>query len=322
VSGLIERLRAEPDVIAMAVGTELPVFDRVRQMAFEREGAATTESKLAVVTSATPGYFGTLDIAMKQGREFLDTDTPEAPPVALVNEALAAREFGLEDPRGKRLRVGGAETPWVEVVGVVANIANAALGQPSAPQVYLPFAQRPERSIVLLVRTTNAPPVLAALRQTMRTLDPDQPLYDTKTVEQVAWEELASNRIITGLFMALGSVALALAGVGLYGLTAFLVAQRSREIGVRMALGASARDVLRLVVSQGARLTGAGLALGLVLGMGLGRAMSSVLVGVEPWDPPTMAGTLGTLGLAAVLAHWVPARRAATINPIDALRHD
>jgi len=110
--------------------------------------------------------------------------------------------------------------------------------------------------------------------------------------------------------------------VGLYGLTAFLVAQRSREIGVRMALGASVRDVLMLVVGQGARLTVAGLALGLVFGIGLGLALSSILFGVRPWDPITLLGTMGTLGSAAVLAHWVPARRAATINPIDALRHD
>jgi ABC-type antimicrobial peptide transport system permease subunit len=122
--------------------------------------------------------------------------------------------------------------------------------------------------------------------------------------------------------VALGVVALALAAVGLYGLNAFLVAQRSREIGVRMALGASVRDVLNLVVSQGARLTLAGLTLGLALGLLLGRAMSSILVDVRPWDPLTVLATLGTLGMAAVLAHWAPARRAALVNPVDALRHD
>ena len=153
-------------------------------------------------------------------------------------------------------------------------------------------------------------------------LDPDQPLYDAKTMEQVAWEELASNRIITGLFVALGLVALTLAAVGLYGLTAFLVAQRSREIGVRMALGASVRDVMAMVVSQGARLTLTGLAVGLTLGLLLGRAMTSVLYGIRPWDPATLGVTLATLALAAAIAHWGPAHRAATINPIDALRHD
>jgi putative ABC transport system permease protein len=175
---------------------------------------------------------------------------------------------------------------------------------------------------VLLVRTASVAPVLSFLRETLRSLDPDQPLYDAKTVEQVAWEDLEGNRIITGLFVALGFVALALSVVGLYGLTAFLVAQRSREIGVRMALGASVRDVLKLVVWQGARLTAAGLAMGLVFGISVGRALSSVLFGVRPWDPITLLAVLGTLGFAAILAHWVPARRAATINPIEALRHD
>ena len=205
---------------------------------------------------------------------------------------------------------------------MVSNIANPNLGEAPAPQAYVPFAQRPDRSIVLLVRTAAAAEVLTALRSTMRTLDPDQPIYDTKTMEQVAWEELASNRIITGLFAALGLVALALAAVGLYGLTAFLVAQRTREIGVRMALGATVRDVLTLVLGQGARLTVAGLAIGLVLGLLLGRAMASILVGVTPSDPLTLAYTLTTLALSAALAHWIPARRAATLNPVDALRHD
>lgn len=307
---------------SVAVGTELPVFDRVRQMAFRREGSTDEESKIAVVTAATPGYFKTLGIGVKEGREFTESDTPEAPAVAVVNEALVAREFAGSDPRGLRIQVGGPETPWVEIVGVSANIANPTPGQPPVPQVYLSFWQRPERSLVVFARAANSAPVLALLRETVRTFDPDQPLYGAKMVEQVAWEELASDRIITGLFVALGIVALALAAVGLYGLNAFLVAQRSREIGVRMALGASVRDVLNLVVSQGARLTLAGLTLGLALGLLLGRAMSSILVEVRPWDPLTVLATLGMLAFAAVLAHWAPARRAALVNPVDALRHD
>ncbi len=322
VSGLVDALLRQPQVRSVAVGTELPVLDRVRQMAFKREGSTEGESKIALVTAATPGYFRALGIGVRQGREFADADTPEAPAVALVSQALVARDFGAEDPRGRRIQVGGPETPWMEIVGVVADVANPDLGNPPTPQVYVPFAQRPERSIVLLVRTANPAPVLVFFRETMRTLDPDQPLYDTKTVEQVAWEELASNRIITGLFVALGSVALALATVGLYGLTAFLVAQRSREIGVRMALGASVRDVLSMVLSQGARLTLTGLTLGLAIGLLLGRGMSSILVEVKPWDPVTLLATLATLGCAAIVAHWAPARRAALLNPIDALRHD
>ena len=322
VEGLVDALRGRGQAAGIAAGTELPVFDRVRQMGLVVEGQESDQSRIAVVTAATPGYFKTLGIPVKQGREFLDTDRPESQAVAVVNEAFAAREFGGGDPRGRRIQVGGPETPWLEVVGLSADIANPSLGQPPAAQVYLPYAQRPERSIVLMIRTVTAAPVLALLRETLRAADPDQPLYDAKTAEQVAWEELASNRIITGLFMALGLVALVLAAVGLYGLTAFLVAQRSREIGVRMALGASVRDILGMVISQGARLTATGLLLGVLLGLGLGRAMSSVLVNVSPWDPLTVASTLGILTGAAILAHWGPARRAASVNPVDALRQD
>lgn len=321
-AGLVEALERQSNAKGVTVGTELPTFDRVKQLAFRREGSTDEASKIAVVSSVTPGYFRTLGIPIDQGREFLNTDAPGAPAVAIINEALAAREFKGQDPRGLRIQVGGPETPWVEIIGVAANISNPTPDEPGMPQAYLPFAQRPERSMVVFARAADPTSVLAVLRASLRTFDPDQPLYEAKTVEQVAWEELASNRIITGLFMALGVVALALAAVGLYGLTAFLVAQRSREIGVRMALGASVRDILKLVVTQGASLTALGLVMGLGLGVLLGRAMSSMLFKVKPWDPVTVGATFATLGLAAILAHWVPARRAATVNPIDALRHD
>jgi len=319
---LEEALRGRPGTRGVSIGTDRPVFDRGRQVAFRTQGSSLEQSKIAMATTVTPGYFRTLGIRVVHGREFLRSDVAEGAPVAVVNEALAARDFAGRDPVGQQVQVGGPESPWAEVVGVVANIANPELGAPPAPQVYLAFAQRPERSLVIFARTDSAAPLLAFLRETMRAMDPDQPLYDAKTMEQVAWEELASNRIITGLFVALGAVSLALAAVGLYGLTAFLVARRSREIGVRMAMGASVRDVLRLVVSQGARLTASGLAVGLALGLALGKAMSSVLFDIKPWDPPTVVSTIGALGLVAVLAHWVPARRAASINPVDALRHD
>jgi len=322
VGRLEEALRARPGVRAIATGTDRPVFDRGRQAAFRIEGRRADESRLALLTAVTPGYFRALGIGVKQGREFLDTDVPEGQGVAIVNEVLAERDFTSGEALGRRIQVGGEGTPWVEIVGVVANIANPDLGEPPTAQAYVAFAQRPERSIVLFARSAQVASLLTFLRETMRTIDPDQPLYDAKTMEQVAWEELASNRIVTGLFVALGAVALALAAVGLYGLTAYLVAQRSREIGLRMALGASVPDVLRLVMGQGARLTAMGLAVGLGLGLLLGQAMASILYGVKPWDPVSIAFTVGTLGIAAIAAHWAPARRAATVNPIDALRHD
>ena len=319
---VLASLQALPHTSAIALGSELPIFDRARQVAFKTPATSIDESKIATLTAATPGFFRALGMRLVRGRDFRETDNPQSQAVALVNEALVARDFPGREPIGERIQVGGADTPWLEIVGVAGNLISPGSGEAPTPRVYVALAQRPQRSLVVFARTAQPEPILASLRETMRAIDPDQPIYDAKTMEQVIWEDLASNRIITGLFMALGVVSLTLAAVGLYGLTAFLVSQRSREIGVRMALGASARDVVRMVISQGARLTAAGLALGVALGLLLGRAMASVLIDVSPTDPVTLVTTVGTLGLAAVLAHWVPARRAATINPIDALRHD
>jgi putative ABC transport system permease protein len=319
---ILASLQALPNAPVIAFGSELPTFDRARQVAFKTRETPIDQSKIVTLTGATPGLFKALGMKLVRGRDFLETDNPQSPAVAVVNEALSAREFPGREPIGQRIQVGGSETPWVEIVGIASNLIDPGSAETPPPRVYVALAQRPQRSLVVFARTEQPEPILASLRETMRAIDPDQPIYDAKTMEQVIWEDLAGNRIITGLFMALGLVSLTLAAVGLYGLTAFLVAQRSREIGVRMALGASARDVVRMVISQGARLTAAGLALGVALGLLLGRAMASILIDVSPTDPITLVTTVGTLGLAAVLAHWVPARRAATVNPIDALRHD
>ena len=319
---LLSSLQALPQTSVIALGSELPVFDRARQVMFKTQDISIDASKIAILTVASPGFFKAVGMKLLHGRDLLETDRPESPAVAVVNEALVARELPGRDPIGQRIQAGGAETPWLEIVGVASNLINPGTGEAPAARVYVALAQRPQRSLVVFARTAAPEPILVSLRETMRAIDPDQPLYDTKTMEQVIFEDLASNRIITGLFMALGLVSVTLAAVGLYGLTAFLVAQRSREIGVRMALGASARDVVGMVISQGARLTAAGLAVGVTLGLLLGRAMASILIDVSSSDPLTLAATVGTLGVAAVLAHWVPARRAATVNPIDALRHD
>ena len=319
---LLSSLQALPQTSVIALGSELPVFDRARQVMFKTQDTSIDASKIAILTVASPGFFKAVGMKLLHGRDLLETDRPESPAVAVVNEALVARELPGRDPIGQRIQAGGAETPWLEIVGVASNLINPGTGEAPAARVYVALAQRPQRSLVVFARTAAPEPILVSLRETMRAIDPDQPLYDTKTMEQVIFEDLASNRIITGLFMALGLVSVTLAAVGLYGLTAFLVAQRSREIGVRMALGASARDVVGMVISQGARLTAAGLAVGVTLGLLLGRAMASILIDVSSSDPLTLAATVGTLGVAAVLAHWVPARRAATVNPIDALRHD
>ena len=323
----VERLRAvlgsTGGVTSAAAASEIPTFDRTRTVNFEIEGQADAKPIVALLTTASSNYFETLGIPMVSGRAIGEGDRTNAVPVAVVSRGLAMRAFGgTENAIGRRIRLGNEGAPWLEVVGLSADLRTGNINQPPAPHIYVPFAQSPERSMVLFARTKDPATALRVLREAMRSIDPEQPLYDAKTVAQVAWEDLDGNRIITGLFGALGAVALGLATVGLYGLTAFLVAQRSREIGVRMALGASARDVIRLIVRQGAAISAIGLGVGLAIGAGLGMAMSSILFGVSAGDPATLGGTAIVLGTAVFLAHWAPARRAVGVNPIEALRQD
>jgi putative ABC transport system permease protein len=197
---------------------------------------------------------------------------------------------------------------------------NAEPGEPPMPQAYLPFEQQPSRTLTLFVRTTSVDPVVVAARHEVAQLDPDQPLYDVKTMQRAFFEALASNRVITGLFMVFAAVALGLATVGLYGLISYSVGQRMREIGVRVALGARRRDILSLVLAQGLRMVALGLVLGLLVGFGLARVMASALVGVSATDPLTFTVVPLVLGLVAVMATAIPARRAAHCDPAVVLR--
>jgi putative ABC transport system permease protein len=199
---------------------------------------------------------------------------------------------------------------------------NAQPGEPSMPQAYLPWEQPPARAMTLLVRTTSLDPVVAAARQEVARIDPQQPLFDVKTMHRAFFEDLASNRVLTGLFALFAAVALTLASIGLYGLVSFTVSQRTREFGVRLALGAGRGDILRLVLRQGLRPAAIGLAAGLLLGLGLARLMASFLVGVSATDPITFTLVPVTLAAVALLATAIPARRAARYDPAAVLRSE
>ena len=215
---------------------------------------------------------------------------PGSEPAVVVSQAFVSRYLPDGGPLGRRVRLGPEGSPWRTIVGVAADVMNAEIGEPPRPQAYVPFEQQPTRTLTLLVRTESLDPTIAAARREVAQLDPEQPLYDVKTMERAFFEELASNRVITGLFIVFAGVALGLAAVGLYGLISFTVSQRTREIGVRVALGADRRQILRMVLGQGLRIAGLGLALGLLLGLGLSRVMASVLVGVSPTDPADLHG--------------------------------
>ena len=322
-SGLEERLRALPGVTNVATAAGLPVFDAGSSEPLALEGVVWPQEQalpLALRTVVGVGYFETLRMRTAKGRVFDVRDDAGAEPVVVVNEALAARHFSGRDSVGQRIRIGAGDAPWRTIVGVVANILNTEPGQPALPQAFVPFEQQPVRTLSVLVRTDRVDAVVAAARHEMAQLDPEQPLYDVKTLDRAFFEALASDRVVMGMFVAFAMVALGLATVGLYSLISYLVSQRTREIGVRMAMGARRSDVVRLVLGQGARLVLVGLGLGLAVGLGLAQLMASTLVGVSPRDPLTFTVVPLLLAVIGLVATLLPARRAAGVDPAVVLR--
>jgi predicted permease len=322
VSSLEDALRGQPAIAGVALTSGRPVLSPGNAEAIEIDGRPWPDGvtrPLALETVVGPGYFEVLQVPIVAGRAFDPRDVPGAEPSVIVNQALAARHFLGTDPLGRRLRIGADPTPRV-IVGVAADVVNTEPGQPVTPQAYLPFAQRPVRDFTVLVRTDQTGAAVAAVRREVARLDPDQPLFDVKTMEQALFEAAASDRVIMGMFVLFAAVALGLCLLGLYSLISYLVSQRTREMGVRLALGASRADIARLVLARGARLVAMGLALGLPLGLALSRVMAGVLVGVSPTDARTFTVVPLTLAAAALAATAVPARRASRVPPTDALR--
>jgi predicted permease len=326
-SELLARLGGAPGAGAVAAGTGIPVLDRVATSPLAVEGFEARDAAaaaLAVRTVVSAGYMSALRLPVVAGRELGAGDGASTPPVAVVSQTLVRRYFQGRDPLGARIRLGAEKDaePWRVVVGVAQDLAHLDVELPTLPQVWIPFAQAPARSLTVFVRSPETAAVVAVARAELRRLDPDLALYDAKTVERSLYEDLASNRVITGLFATFAVVALCLATIGLYGVVSYAVAQRTPEIGVRLALGAQSRDVLRLVLRHGTGLLFSGLVLGLLGGLGLSRALAHNLYGVSITDPLTFSLVPAVLSLAAALAMLVPARRALRVDPLTALRSE
>ena len=324
---LEKALAATPGVRAVAAATVRPLLDPPRTAALSVEGEEPRPDQVrpwAAREVVSPDYFRTLGLSLSRGRAFTPDDAPGSEPVAVVNEALASRYFAGQDVLGRRIRLGDADAPWLTVVGVSADVINENPEEPARPHAYLPLRQQPTRTLTFFVRGEPLEPIVAAARREVTRLDPDQPLYDVKTMERALFEELAGDRVVTGLFIVFALVALSLATVGLYGLVSYLVSQRSREIGVRLALGARRSDVLRLVIGQGSRFILAGLVIGLALGLAMARVMASGLLGlgISPHDPVTFTVVPAVLVLVSFLATLLPARRAARVDPASVLRSE
>ncbi len=328
-----ERVGALPGVKAVAYSEGLPQLGAAETLAAV-EGRPGTESgpPLAVRYTTSPGYLEAMGIRLLRGRFFDERDTLKSPRVAVVDEEFARALFPGEDPVGQRLAGFAPEgVPPAEIVGLVEHVNNYGVGQTETtkPQVYFAFKQIPERyigdvigrGIFVTARTEGDPAALApAVRRESNAIDPAQPLYRMRTMEDVMANSIATQRLSATLLAFFAAVALVLAAVGIYGVMSYTVTQRRHEIGVRMALGAQRRDVLRLVVRQGMALAFVGVALGLLGALWLTRLLESLLFRVRPTDPLIFTSVPVLLSLVALLACYLPARRATKVDPLTALR--
>ena len=278
----------------------------------------------AVIIS--PDYFRVMDVRVLRGRAFADTDNSTALPVIIVNQRFAEKIWPGDDPIGKRLRTfeGKAAQPWLTVVGVAPNILqNDVAVHELDPLVYLLYAQKPRRDMSLMARTIVPPGTLGnTFRREVQAVDEDMPVYNLRTFEERLAQNYWAQQIFGGLFSIFAAIALALASVGLYAVIAHSVSQRTQEIGVRMAMGASASNILRMVFSRGLRQLAIGLAVGIAAALVATRVLTSLLVHVSSTDPVSLAAASLLLTTAAILGCVVPARRAMRVDPIIALRHE
>jgi putative ABC transport system permease protein len=275
-------------------------------------------------------YFNTVGAQIVEGRGFTTRDDADHPGAAIVNEAFVRHYFPNDNPLGHRLKPSPPGRIWnnqrlttFEIVGVARDVKFAGLAASSEPAYYLPATQSPLTDMTLLVRTTTEPKsIVAAVRQAVWSIDPNQPIADVKTLDQIVSDSIAQPRLNMLLMTLFGGLALLLSAVGIYGLLSYAVTQRTQELGIRMALGANVADVLKLVLKQGMLLALMGEAIGLAAAFALTRLMRGLLFGVTPTDTTIFAGVVVVLTLTALVACWVPARRAAKVDPLVALRYE
>ncbi|MDQ6809577.1 MAG: ABC transporter permease [Verrucomicrobiota bacterium] len=320
---LHERLSVLPGVQAVGLTHTLPLLgDWVMTLTIEgRPPVLPSDLPPTNYYLVTPDYFRAMGIALKRGRLFTARDDAKAPHVALINEALGRQFFPNEDPIGKRLSVSGAPENWSQIIGIVGDIKQYGVEKETTAQTYEPFAQKPSNSLNVILRTSGSAAALTgALRPAVYSVDKDQPVGTIRPLEEILSQTIAKQRFAMTLLTVFSLVALVIAAVGIYGVMAYSVAQRRSEIGIRMALGAQSRDVLRLILSRGGKLVALGLLLGLVATLIASRAMGSILFETSAADPFTLAAVTLLLATVALVACLLPANRATKVNPIEALR--
>ncbi len=325
LDSLTERLRALPGVTSVSYAQCVPLTNQDNNTQFDivERPNASENKPAAQLRFIGNGYFSTLNIPVRTGRDFNERDNASSLPVALVNESFVRRYFNGENPIGKKLKMGwGGESPK-EIVGVVGDVRHRSLSDESRPEMYVPQAQFGNAGITLLVRSTVAPESLVlGVKREVRALDPNLPLTDIKSLADYREDALAFPRFVTFVLTGFALLALVLTAIGLYGVVSYGVAQRTREIGIRLALGATANNILNGFLTQGLKLAVIGVAAGVIGAVFLTRVLSSLLYDVTPTDPVTLSLVALFLLAISVAACWIPARRAAKADPMEALRHE
>jgi putative ABC transport system permease protein len=324
---LLRRVKELPGVSSAAIVNHLPLGGSNSSSSFLVEGTPEPppgqefEARYRV---CSPDYFQTMGIPVITGRAFNDQDRPGAPLAVVVNETLARKYWPDQDPIGRRIRNTGPleQNPWMQVVGVVADVKHE-LNLPVTPEYYTPHAQDVWSSMVLVAKTKVDPAAMAApIRAQVWAIDKDQPVFDVHTMEEVRAISLALHSFSSVMLSVFAGVALLLAAIGIYGVMAFNVTQRTHEIGIRMALGARTTDVLKLMVGSGMLQAVLGVLIGLAGAYGMTRALASLLFGVTPTDLVTFSTVTIGLLVVALLACYIPARRATRVDPLVALRYE
>jgi putative ABC transport system permease protein len=327
---VITRVRTIPGVKLASAVASLPLTGDNISSGFElQERPAPLGSRpIADFNAVEPGYFRTLGIAITRGRDFSEYDNEKSTPVAMVNRALAEQFFPNQDPIGRRIRpgigngYGSGEPPMREIVGVISDVKQSGLNTEAQPEIYVPIAQSPFSPMFIVLRTANDPEAMAnTVRRCVAAIDKNDPIYNVRTLDQYFANSLLLPRLVTGLLSGFAGLALLLACIGVYGVVSYVTSQRTHEIGIRVALGAHRRDILRMVVGEGL----GPILLGLVIGIGIAlkamRVLSSLIFGLTPRDPATFVAVSLVLAGIAVIAAYIPAERAAKLDPTISLRH-